>query len=148
MFSALTTPPRCFPLMLGFASSCKIYDFSRACELRPKELVGTGKMCSFIKRFRYIETLSGAKNMVPYIKDFILLRFSAWNQTWNKNHSISNKNWIKGYVSIFCRLTGSALNEERYNCPYFSPKQRNSLLHSVILKSNISKVILTYRRWA
>ena len=48
-------------------------------------------MCSFIKSFRYIETLSGAKNMVPYIKDFIVLRFSAWNQTWNKNHSISNK---------------------------------------------------------
>ena len=61
--------------MLGFASSCKIYNFSRACELRPKELVGTGKMCSFIKRFRYIETLSGAKNMVPYIKDFVVLRF-------------------------------------------------------------------------
>ena len=84
MFSALTTPPRCFPLMLGFASSCKIYDFSRAYELRPKELVGTLKMCSFIKRFRYIQTLSGAKNMVPYIKDFVVLRFSAWNQTWNK----------------------------------------------------------------
>ena len=76
MFSALTIRPRC----------CKIYDFSHACELTPKELANL-----FIKRFRYIETLSGAKNMVPYIKDFIVLRFSAWNQTWNKNHSISNK---------------------------------------------------------
>ena len=83
MFSALTTPPRCFPLMLGFASSCKIYDFSGACELRPKELA---------KSVRYTETLSGAKNMVPYIKDFVVLGFSAWNQTWSKNHSISNKN--------------------------------------------------------
>ena len=48
-------------------------------------------MCSFIKRFRCSETLSGAKNMVPYIKDFVVPRFSASNQSWNKNHSVSNK---------------------------------------------------------
>ena len=38
VLSALTTLPHCFSLMLGFARSCKIHDFSGARELRPKEL--------------------------------------------------------------------------------------------------------------